>query len=171
MTALHLDDERAQRLLEGLLAEAERAEADAHLARCPACRDLVASFRVLAEALDGLPVAEPPAGFTAGVLARIEKRERLAAWERRLALAILATAAAAAAAFLAAGGQGAWAPTLSGWSGAVARTTTALRIGAEVATPVLGALRVPIAAFCAAIGLPILFALGRLVPARRRETT
>jgi anti-sigma factor RsiW len=166
--ALHLDDERAQRLLEGLLPEPERAEADAHLAGCPGCRDLVASYRALSEALDGLPSEEPPSTFTAGVLARIERRERSAAWERRLALAILAAAAAAAAAFLAAGSQGAWAPTLSIWSGALVRTATALRIGADVAAPMLGALRIPIAACCAALGLPILFALGRLVPARQR---
>jgi len=168
--APHLDDERAQLLVEDLLPEPARAEAGAHLDGCPACRDLVASYRALAEALGGLPSAEPPAGFTAGVLARIERRERTAAWERRLAVAILASAAVAAAAFLAAGAQGAWAPALSGWSGAVARTTTALRIGASVAAPVLGALRIPIAAFCAALGLPLLFALGRLVPARQKGT-
>lgn len=170
MIALHLDDERAQLLVEGLLPAAALAEAGAHLAGCPACRDLVASYRALAEALGGLPSVEPPAGFTAGVLIRIESRERAAAWERRLALAILGAATAAAATFLAAGGQGSWAPTLSGWSSALAQATTALRIGADVAGPVLGALRVPIAALCAALGLPLLLALGRLVPARRRET-
>lgn len=170
MNALHLDDERAQLLVEGLLPAPARTEAEAHLAGCPACRNLVGSYRALAEALGGLPSAEPPAGFTAGVLARIESRERTAAWERRLALAILGAAAAAAAGFLAAGGQGPWAPTLSGWSSALARTATALRIGADVAGPVLGALRVPIAALCAVVGLPLLLALGRLVPARRRET-
>ncbi len=55
----HLDDLRAQALVDGLLSAAEAAEAGAHLAACPDCRLLAGSYRTLADALDGnrAPVA------------------------------------------------------------------------------------------------------------------
>ncbi len=166
-TALHLDDQRAQLLLEGLLPAAAAAEAEGHLAACPGCRALIEAHRALAEALGGLLAPEPPPGFTAGVLARLERRQRLAAWERRLGAAILAAAAAAAGALFASAGESAWAGTIGALLRSLSGAATALRIGAEVVTPVVSALRPQIIAACAAVALPLFLLLGRLAPARR----
>lgn len=169
-TALHLDDERAQRLLEGLLPAAEAALAQGHLAACPGCRALLESHRALAEALSGLVAPEPPPGFTAGVLAQVERRQRLAAWERRLGAAILAAAAAAAGALFASAGESAWAGTVGALLRSLGGAATALRIGAEVASPLVSALRPQILVACAAVALPLFFLLARLAPARRSES-
>jgi len=169
-TALHLDDERAQLLLEGLLPAAEAARAEGHLAACPGCRALLESHRALAEALGGLLAPEPPPGFTAGVLARVERHQRLAAWERRLGLAILAAAAAAACALFASAGQSAWAGAVGALLRSLSGAATALRIGTEVASPVVSALRPQIIAACAAVALPLFLVLGQLAPARRAES-
>ncbi|HZY04866.1 MAG TPA: anti-sigma factor [Anaeromyxobacteraceae bacterium] len=169
-TALHLDDERAQLLVEGLLPAAEAALAQGHLAACQGCRALVESHRALAEALSGLEAPEPPPGFTAGVLARVERRQRLASWERGLGVAILAASAAAAGALFAGAGQSAWADAVSGLLRSIGGIATALRIGGEVAGPVVSALRPQIVAACAAVALPLFFLLARLTPARRTES-
>ncbi|HEU4382471.1 MAG TPA: anti-sigma factor [Anaeromyxobacteraceae bacterium] len=169
-TAMHLDDERAQLLVEGLLPAPEAALAEGHLAACSGCRTLVESHRALAAALSGLAAPEPPPGFTAGVLARVERRERLAAWERRLGVGILAAAAAAAGAIFASAGQSAWAGTVTDLLRSIGGVATALRIGGEVAGPVIAALRPQIIAGCAAVALPLLFLLARLAPARRTES-
>jgi anti-sigma factor RsiW len=165
----HLTDELAQLHLEGLLAPSAAAEAEAHLGNCADCRALLDSYRALSEALSGLAPAEPPADFTAGVMGRIAARERALAWERRMAAGILAAVAALAGALLAATGTGGLAPAVSQVSGFLARATAFARIGSEVAGPVVGALRLHIILACAALGLPLLLALGRLVPARHRE--
>lgn len=169
-TALHLDDERAQLLTDGLLSPPEAARAEAHLAGCPGCRALVESHRALAEALSGLHAPEPPPGFTAGVLARVERRERLVAWERRLGAAILAAAAGAAAALFASAGQSGWAGTVGELLRSIGGLATALRIGGEVVGPVVSALRPQIIAGCAAVALPLFYLLTRLAPARRAES-
>ncbi len=170
MTAPHLDDERAQLLVEGLLPASEAALAEGHLAACPACRTLVESHRALAEALSGLAAPEPPPDFTAGVMARVERRERLAAWERRLGVAILAAAAAAAGALFASAGQSAWAGAVGGVLRSIGETAIALRIGGQVVGPLVSALRPQIIAGCAAVALPLFFLLARLTPARRSES-
>ena len=160
--APHLTDEQAQLHLEGRLPEGEAA----HLLGCPECQALVLSFEALADALSALPAAEPPAGFTGGVLARIDERERALARERWVAAAVLAVFGIGTAAALGLAGQGAWAPVLSAASARVARGLDTLRLSADVIAPVVGALRVQIAAACAAVGLPLLLGLARLVPAR-----
>lgn len=169
MTSLpHLDDEQVQLHLEGFLPEEEEARVRAHLGDCPACQALVASYQALDEALGGLPSAEPPADFTAGVLARIDERERAAARARRLVAAVLAVAGLAAAVALALAGQSAWAPALSVASARIAQAAQALRISGQVLSPVVEALRFHILVACAALGLPLLLGLSRLVPARTR---
>lgn len=169
-TSPHLGDERAQRLLEGLLPAAEAGPAEAHLAACPACRALVESHRALAAALEGLAAPEPPADFTAGVLARLERRRRAAAWESRLGAAILVASAAAAAALFASAGQSAWAGAVGAALRSLRETATALRIGAEAAEPLVSALRPQIMAACAALALLLFLALARLASARRAES-
>jgi len=79
----HIDEDLAQAFLDGLLPEPERARIEAHLEGCDACQAVVLSFESLEEALTSLPLAEPPADFTAGVMARIDERERAKAGERR----------------------------------------------------------------------------------------
>jgi predicted anti-sigma-YlaC factor YlaD len=166
-TVPHLDDERAQRLLEGLLPSAEASRAEGHLAACPACRALLESHRSLAQALGDLAAPEPPADFTAGVLARVERRRRVTAWENRLGAAILAAAAAAAAALFASAGESAWAAVVNAALRTLGGAATALRIGAEAGAPVVSALRPQIIAGCAALALPLFLALARLASPRR----
>jgi len=160
---LHLDDERAQQLLDGLLPAPAAAEATEHLAGCQGCRLLVDSYRALAQALDGLDTGAPPADFTEGVLARIDERERAVARERRAALAVLGGAAAVAIALLAAaGGAAAWAPVLSRAGDLLGAAATGLSVAADVLAPVVGALRLQIAAASALAAVPLLVALHRL---------
>ncbi len=166
MTTRHLTEEEAQLHIEGLLTRTDASRVDGHLVGCGECQALVLSFRALEEALSCLPVAEPPADFTAGVLARIEAREQAAVRERRVATAVLGSVAVALAATLSIAGQAAWAPALSQVSSAVADGAQALRISGDVLSPVVGALRLQILVACAAIGLPLLLGLARLVPGR-----
>lgn len=165
-TIVHLSDERVQMHLEGLLPDGEDAVVSAHLESCQACQALVLSFQALEEALAGLPQGEPPADFTAGVMARIDERERSAARGRRVVASVLAVVGLATAGSLALAGQGGWAPALAEASSGVARALQALRISGDVLSPVVGALRLQIVIACAAMGLPLLFGLSRLVPAR-----
>ena len=166
MTTRHLTEEEAQLHVEGLLPRGDESRVRGHLEGCAQCEALVLSFQALDEALSTLTVAEPPADFTAGVLARIEARERTAARERRVAVAVLGAVAAALAATLWIAGQAAWAPALSQLSSALGDGVVALRVSGDVLRPVVGALRIEILVGCAAIGLPLLLGLARLVPGR-----
>jgi anti-sigma factor RsiW len=160
----HLDDALAQGFVDGLVSAPERRACATHLAACPDCALLVDSYRALSEALEELPAPLPPAGFTRAVMEAVDQRERVRTWERRLALGILGTAACAALALFAVAGATAWAPAVSGLFDGLAPLVTALRVTSDVLRPVLAALRLEIAVGCAAVGLPLLFALSRLVP-------
>jgi anti-sigma factor RsiW len=162
----HLSDELAQSLVDGLLPQATRAECQAHADRCESCRVLVESYVALAGALDDLEAPLPPPDFTDVVMERIEAHEQVRAWERRLAFGILGAAACAACLIFAYLGASAWAPVVSRISDVVGRAVMAASIGADVLAPLVRALRLQIALGCAAVGLPILFALSRLVPRR-----
>ena len=166
----HLTEDEAQLFLEDGLAAPERIRTETHLADCPSCQALVVSFEALSDALSALPAAEPPGDFTADVMARIDERERASARERRVAVAVLGVVGLGAGTALALAGQGAWAPVLSGASARLAQALQALRISGDVLSPVVGALRVQIAVACAALGLPLLLGLARLVPARSHRT-
>ena len=163
---VHLTDERAQSLVDGLLPASVRAECQAHLDDCEACRVLVDSYVALGEALDQLDAPLPAPDFTDAVMQRIEEREAARAWERKLAFGIFGAAALTACAIFAFLGVNAWAPAFSRAFDALGRLATAVSIGANVAAPVLNALRLQIALACAAVGLPLLFVLSRLVPHR-----
>jgi Putative zinc-finger len=66
--------ERSAELALGVLSGRERAEAIAHLERCPACRSDVRSFTVVADQLlEMVPGTEPPWGFEQRVLRRLRK--------------------------------------------------------------------------------------------------
>lgn len=165
----HLTDAQAQRLGDGLLDAARDAGVEAHAAGCAECAALVESYRILGEALDGLPVPELPADFTAGVLERIEAAEVRVVRERRVAVAILAAAAAATCAALVAAGVGGLATEVSGWAGGLGEAARALRIGSGVLPGLVSALRIQLLLGAAAVALPLLVGLSRLMPAHRAE--
>ena len=165
----HLTDAQAQRLLDGVLRRDEAAEVEAHAASCADCAALVDSYRELALSLSALPAPELPADFTASVLERVARRERTVARERRAAVAVVGGALLALAAALVAGGGGAWIPVATRFADQLGAVAHALRIGSQILPPVLGTLRVPIAATSAALALPLLLALSRFIPSPRTE--
>ncbi|MGD1048718.1 MAG: zf-HC2 domain-containing protein [Candidatus Krumholzibacteriaceae bacterium] len=61
-----------QRYHDGELDPAERAEYENHRRRCEACRVLDGRYALIAAALDGVPLMEPPAGFNRSVLSRVD---------------------------------------------------------------------------------------------------
>jgi anti-sigma factor RsiW len=167
----HLTDAQAQRLLDGALLPAEAAESEAHVAGCAECQALVESFAALSDALSGLAVPDLPSDFTATVLDEIDVRERAALRERRFALALCAAGLVAIAGVgLWLLGATSWAPALNGFADRLGVAGRTLRLAADVVPPVVSALRVQIAAACAALVLPLLFALSRLMtPSPRTE--
>jgi hypothetical protein len=83
----------------------ERAEAQAHLNRCPECREYVRSLTLVGDRLLGLvPGAEPPVGFEDRVLARMGMLAPARRPERRHRWLPLAVAAAVAAMVFGVGG-------------------------------------------------------------------
>jgi anti-sigma factor RsiW len=163
----HLDEDQAQSFLDGLLAADERSRVDAHLESCASCQALVLSFEALESSLSVLPLAEPPADFTAGVLARIDERERGRSAERRVVFAVLAAVSAALVVALLLAGQSAWAPALSAASSSGVRALRALRISTDVLSPVVSALRVQIIVASSALAIPLFLALSRLAAPQR----
>jgi anti-sigma factor RsiW len=165
----HIDEIEAQSFLDGLLPEGERLRVDAHLEGCESCQALLLSFESLEEALSGLSLAEPPADFTAGVMARIDERETARAGERRVVLAVLAAVSAALAVALLVAGQAAWAPALSAMSSVGVQALRAVRISSDVLSPLVSALRLEIILVSAAIGIPLLLAVSRLAVPRQGQ--
>jgi anti-sigma factor RsiW len=166
----HLTDAQAQRLVDGVLSEAEAPAAERHVATCSACQATVATYRMLAEALEDLEVPDLPADFTDGVLARIDVRERALARERKHAVAILAGVGLAAALAFAVAGAAAWAPVVASGADLLGNAAHVFRVGAAFVPDVVGALRFQIIVAAALLSLPLLLALSRLMPAPRAET-
>ncbi|MEU6933596.1 hypothetical protein AB0A05_31045 [Streptomyces sp. NPDC046374] len=86
----------------GVLPARERAEAVAHLDRCPECREYVEQLTAAGDGLLGLlPEAEPPVGFESRVVAALAPAPapRRRRGRRRLRLAAAALAAALACGF------------------------------------------------------------------------
>lgn len=77
-----------QRYHDGELSSAERAAYESHLASCGACRALDARIAAVFAALGGLPLAEPPAGFDASVMARVDVSRYRASVAKRLSAAV-----------------------------------------------------------------------------------
>jgi anti-sigma factor RsiW len=173
MTTLqgHLTDAQAQRLVDGALPQHEAVLAEAHVAGCPACAAEVETYRLLSSALDDLEVPTLPADFTEGVLARIDAEERALARERRHALAILAGVVAATAAAFTVAGAAAWAPTLSSAADLFGTGARALQLASGFVPKIVSALRFQIIFAAAALALPLLLALVRLMPAPQRVET
>jgi hypothetical protein len=86
--------ELAPELALGILGGAERAEVVLHVNGCARCQAYVAELTEAADAIPQLgPEAEPPPGFEAGVLRRLDARERRT--RRRWIAAAAAVAAGA----------------------------------------------------------------------------
>jgi anti-sigma factor RsiW len=165
----HLTDGQAQRLIDGLLDPVRDADVAEHAAACPDCAALVESYRLLGDALDGLALPEPPADFTASVLSRIEATEAASARERRVGFAVMAVVLVAAAGALAAAGAGGLAATVGGWADGLGEAAHAFRLGQGVLPGLLSALRVQLIIGAAAVAVPLLVGLSRLMPAPRAE--
>lgn len=93
--------ERLQDYLDGQLSDAENRDIEAHLARCPGCRDQVQAWTQLFAALDEPELPGPPPGFAPAVLRRVA--------QARVRRRRLQTFVAAAAVVLACGGAILWA--------------------------------------------------------------
>ncbi|MGC3998300.1 MAG: anti-sigma factor [Anaeromyxobacter sp.] len=165
----HLSDAQAQLLVDGALLPFEATAHEAHAAGCPDCRALILSYRLLGEALGDLEVPEIPLDFTEGVMASIELRQHRVARERRWAIGILAAVSAALVTVAVLSGGTAWLPATQRLTSSLTSTLSAFHAGADLLGPVVSALRVQIAALCAAVALPFLFLLSRLMPAPRTE--
>jgi anti-sigma factor RsiW len=74
----HPSAERLQAFVEDTLPGAEHAVVHSHLTHCAECQTEVTELRSLFEALGGLPVFEPNAGFADRVMAGV--RVRQSAW-------------------------------------------------------------------------------------------
>jgi hypothetical protein len=156
----HFRDELAQDVA---LRSPDRSEA-AHLAACGECRALVEDYRTLGLSLAALRPPEPPRDFARGVFARLEARSRS---ERRLALWGLVLLAPAmlvslGSLWLVARSVGDGASLLSG-AAAVFRVLASL-------LPALAPLQAGVSIGCAALCVPLLFAIYRLLPANAGTT-
>ena len=165
----HIAEDEAQLYLEGAVEPSEAARIDRHLAGCVDCQALVASFEALSQALSALPLADPPADFTVGVMARIDEREEAHAAERKVTLAVLGAVAVALVGGLALAGQPAWGPVLSAVSSTAVRLLQAFRLSSDVLSPVVSVLRLQIAGLTALVAIPLFLALFRLAAPRHGQ--
>ncbi len=170
MTSPHLTDAQAQDLADGVLPRPQSEPLERHAADCARCRAEVESYRLLAGALEDLEVPPLAAGFTEGVLARIDAQERSAARERRLAAGIFAAVVLATAGAFALAGPSAWAQGISSIIDALTWMVSVAHAGATFVPAVAGALRVQILVASPLLALPFLLALFRLMPRPEAET-
>jgi anti-sigma factor RsiW len=167
--SLHLTDAQAQRLVDGMLSAGEAPAVERHAAACADCRATVETYRMLATALEDLEVPPLPADFTDGVLALVESRELALARERRHAVAILGAVAACMVAAFALAGASAWAPFFSSVAETVGAAARAFQVGSTFVPHLVGALRLQIIVATAALAVPLLLAIARLMPQQRTE--
>jgi anti-sigma factor RsiW len=160
----HLDDAKAQALVDCCLPEPERCACEEHVACCPECSLLVESYRALGEALDGLEAPLPPGDFTDSVMCCIDEAERARAWERGVGGAILGVALAASVALFVIAGAGAWAHGVSTLATGFGRLAAAFEVAGDVLGPVVRVFRIQIAVACFVAAVPLLLAVWRLSP-------
>jgi hypothetical protein len=115
---MHLEEETIQRLLHGELDPPSEAASRAHAATCPECRarleEAEREERTAFELLRRLDHA-PPRVTAETVMARA--RRRSSGWERRVAVVLLAVAAAGAAYAAPRSPLPGWVDQVAGWAG------------------------------------------------------
>ncbi|HVP89661.1 MAG TPA: anti-sigma factor [Terriglobales bacterium] len=130
--------DRIDLYLEGELAGTERAELEAHLAACPACRLELEDRRLLDLAVSGLRPVEVPDGFADAVMARLPGARRGGVGRVVAALAGTAAVLGSLLGYYLATGQG-----LAGFLGAAWRAwATLLGLAVRLAAKGFDALRV-----------------------------
>ena len=98
----HSTHKELNQYADGELSTARRGRVAKHLARCPACREIVDSIEALAKRVDELPTKSPPDGVLERILERRAAGDRVilptggVSPRRRLPLVPLAAAAAVA---------------------------------------------------------------------------
>ncbi len=160
----HLDDAKAQALVDCCLSERERCACEEHVACCPDCALVVDSYRALGAALDDLDAPMPPADFTGEVMCCIDEAERARAWERRVGGAILGVALVASLALVALAGAADWAQRVSALATGFGQLARAADVAGDLFGPILRAFRTQIAIACGAAVIPLLLAIRRLSP-------
>lgn len=163
----HLDDAALQALADGSLRGPEGMTAREHCESCALCEGERAAYAALDARLSGLAVPPLPADFTAGVLAAAAGREQHLVARRQHALAAIPAAALALLSIL-------------GWAfsagpgqrvNEIVAGALAVREAADLAGPLVNALRLPLAlgalVLCACVAAALVRALRP--PARASE--
>lgn len=155
----HLDDAALQALADGSLRGPEGMAAREHCETCALCDGERAAYAALDARLSGLTLPPLPADFTAAVLVAAAGREEHLAARRQHALAAIPAAALALVSVLG------WALSagLSQRVREIVAGALALREAADLAGPVVSALRLPLALgallLCACIAAALVRAL------------
>jgi len=161
----HLTDTQLQGLADGTLRGPEGLAAREHCDSCGECGAELSLYSALAGKLSALRDPDPPADFTATVLAAVQVREAQLATRRHTLLAALPACALALVAIV---GWG-----LSAQVDKLIDSFTALRTVVGVAGPVFAAMRLPLgvgAFFFLALVLTALSRTLRPVHARAAES-
>lgn len=159
----HLTDTQLQGLADGTLRGPEGMAARQHCEDCGGCGAELALYAALAGKLSALRDPEPPADFTATVLAAAEARETQLVQRRHTLLAALPAAAMAIVAIVG------WA--LSAQVNRLIDGVMWMRLVAGVLSPVVETVRVPLVLGALVFVAVVLAALSRTLRPSHRVTT
>jgi anti-sigma factor RsiW len=159
----HLTDTQLQGLADGTLRGPEGMAAREHCEDCGGCGAELALYAALAGKLSALRDPEPPADFTATVLAAAEARETQLVQRRHTLLAALPAAAMAIVAIVG------WA--LSAQVNRIIDGVMWMRLVVGVLSPVVETVRVPLVLGALAFVAVVLAALSRTLRPGHRVTT
>jgi anti-sigma factor RsiW len=159
----HLTDTQLQGLADGTLRGPEGMAAREHCEDCGACGAELALYAALAGKLSALRDPEPPADFTATVLAAAEARETQLVLRRHTLLAALPAAAMAIVAIVG------WA--LSAQVNRLIDGVMWMRLVVGVLSPVVETVRVPLVLGALVFVAVVLAALSRTLRPSHRVTT
>jgi anti-sigma factor RsiW len=159
----HLTDTQLQGLADGTLRGPEGMAAREHCEDCGGCGAELALYAALAGKLSALRDPEPPADFTATVLAAAEARETQLVQRRHTLLAALPAAAMAIVAIVG------WA--LSAQVNRLIDGVMWMRLVVGVLSPVVETVRVPLVLGALVFVAVVLAALSRTLRPSHRVTT
>ncbi len=77
----HLTETQLNEYLDGLMEAPIQAAVDAHLADCADCRERLASFQTVFQALDALPEEIPARDLTPSIIHALPRRNSLRIWQ------------------------------------------------------------------------------------------